>query len=32
VPGDQWKIGEEGAELVAVHKILNNDKVERVAA
>jgi hypothetical protein len=32
LPGDRWKIGEEGAELVAVHKILHNDKVERVAA
>jgi hypothetical protein len=32
VTGDGREIGDEGAQLVAVHKILDDDKVERVAA
>ena len=32
VTGDGWEIVDERAELVAAHKILDDDKVERVAA
>jgi hypothetical protein len=32
VTGHGWEIGDEGAQLVAVHEILDDDKVEGVAA